>query len=62
MTQRFSFFFFLALGVILSMSTLWAKPRTETQARLIAELYTTQRLSSRELASLRSGTTPLLFG
>lgn len=60
MTQRFSFFFFLALGVILSMSTLWAKPRTETQARLIAEQYTTQRLSSSELASLRSGTTHLL--
>lgn len=57
MTQRF---FFLALSVILSMSTLWAKPRTETQARLIAEQYTIQRLSSSELASLRSGTTPLL--
>ena len=57
MTQRF---FFLALSVILSMSTLWAKPRTETQARLIAKQYTIQRLSSRELASLRSGTTPLL--
>ena len=57
MTQRF---FFLAISVILSMSTLWAKPRTETQARLIAEQYTLQRLSSSELASLRSGTTPLL--
>lgn len=42
------------------MSALWAKPRTETQARLIAEQYTIQRLSSSELGSLRSASTPLL--
>lgn len=42
------------------MSALWAKPRTETQARLIAEQYTTQRLSSSELGALRSSSTPLL--
>lgn len=58
MTQRF--FSFLALALILSVSTLWAKPRTEQQARLIAEQYTTQHLSHRELAALRSATTPLL--
>ena len=57
MTRRF---LLLALGVILSMSALWAKPRTETQARLIAEQYTTQRLSSSELGALRSSSTPLL--
>ena len=57
MTQRF---LFLTLGVILSMSALWAKPRTETQARLIAEQYTIQRLSSSELGALRSASTPLL--
>ena len=58
MTQRF--FSFLALALILSVSTLWAKPRTEQQARLIAEQYTTQHLSRSELAALRSATTPLL--
>ena len=58
MTQRF--FSFLALALILSVSTLWAKPRTEQQARLIAEQYTTQHLSHRELAALRSAATPLL--
>ncbi|MDY4245445.1 MAG: thiol protease/hemagglutinin PrtT [Porphyromonas sp.] len=42
------------------MSTLWAKPRTEQQARLIAEQYTTQHLSRSELATLRSAATPLL--
>lgn len=57
MTRRF---LLLALGVILSMSALWAKPRTETQARLIAEQYTIQRLSSSELGALRSSSTPLL--
>lgn len=58
MTQRF--FSFLALALILSVSTLWAKPRTEQQARLIAEQYTTQHLSRSELAALRSAATPLL--
>lgn len=58
MTRRF--FSFLALALILSVSTLWAKPRTEQQARLIAEQYTIQHLSRSELAVLRSATTPLL--
>lgn len=58
MTRRF--FSFLALALILSVSTLWAKPRTEQQARLIAEQYTIQHLSRSELAALRSATTPLL--
>ncbi len=58
MIQRF--FSFLALALILSVSTLWAKPRTEQQARLIAEQYTTQHLSRSELATLRSAATPLL--
>ena len=58
MTQRF--FSFLALALILSVSTLWAKPRTEQQARLIAEQYTIQHLSRSELVALRSAATPLL--
>lgn len=58
MTQRF--FSFLALALILSVSTLWAKPRTEQQARLIAEQYTIQHLSRSELVELRSAATPLL--
>ena len=58
MTRRF--FSFLALALILSVSTLWAKPRTEQQARLIAEQYTTEHLSRSELGALRSAATPLL--
>ena len=58
MTRRF--FSLLVLGLILSVSTLWAKPRTEQQARLIAEQYTTQRFSRSELAALRSASAPLL--
>lgn len=54
------FFSLLVLGLILSVSTLWAKPRTEQQARLIAEQYTTQRFSRSELAALRSASAPLL--
>ena len=58
MTQRF--FAILALVLTLSVGTLWSKPRTEQQARLIAEQYATQHLSRSELATLRSATTPLL--
>lgn len=58
MIQRFSLF--LVLGLALCVSTLWAKPRTEQQARLIAEQYATQHFSRSELAALRSATTPLL--
>ena len=58
MIQRFSLF--LVLGLALGVSTLWAKPRTEQQARFIAEQYTTQHFSRSDLAALRSATTPLL--
>ena len=58
MTRRF--LSLLVLGLILSVSALWAKPRTEQQARLIAEQYTTQRFSRSELAALRSASAPLL--
>lgn len=58
MTRRF--LSLLVLGLVLSVSALWAKPRTEQQARLIAEQYTTERFSHSELAALRLSSAPLL--
>lgn len=57
MIQRF---ILLAFALLLWSNALCAKPRTESQARLIAEQYTVQRFSRSELAQLRSSDVPLL--
>lgn len=50
----------LTLGSLLWIASLWAKPRTETQARLIAEQCASRMLTNRQLTQLRSSGEPWL--